>query len=145
MLGKIDSYQLSTIYTAVAFIANSVYEVYLHQYELAEEPLSRDIILVSIYAAVVSYILSLIKTRRTRVIASVTSTMMWLLRLACGVIISSYMGLLERDVASIVYWVVSFLGATFGGWSMITQYREHKEHKEYKAKELEPVKLRFVA
>lgn len=145
MLGKIDSYQLSTLYTSVAFFANSVYEVFLHQRDIADQPLSRDVILVSLYASVISYFLAFIKSRRLKVATSITSASMWIMRLICGIIISSYMGIVDRDPASLVYWIVSFLGAAFGSWSIVGQYRQHKEHVDHKSRELEPVKLRFVA
>lgn len=144
IIKKVDEYKLSTLYTAGALAANAAYGIYDNQYEVPERSLSRDMILTSLYAAILAVIVSTAVSRRTKVISSLSSFSLWIGRLVCGVIMSSFKDIYRGEDNSLIYWFITGAGIATSLGAMIGQYIRHRQSREQKTAEIEPVKLRFM-
>ena len=144
ILSKIDEYKVSTLYTAGALAANAAYGIYDNQYEVPERSLSRDMILTSFYAAVISVIISTAVSRRTKVIGSISSLSLWIGRLVCGVLMSNFKDIYVGEDNSLIYWFITGFGVVSSLGALIGQYIRHRQSRQAKTAEIEPVKLRFM-
>lgn len=145
LIKKIDEYRLTTVYTAGALAASAAYEIYDNQYEVPDQRLSRDMILGFLFAAILAAMISCAKKRRTKVFASAASFSLWAGRLICGVMMSSFSDIYHGEDNSLVYWCITGFGILTGAVSLAGQWLRNKREVRENAKELEPVKLRFVA
>jgi uncharacterized BrkB/YihY/UPF0761 family membrane protein len=145
LIKKIDEYRLTTVYTAGALAASAAYEIYDNQYEVPDQRLSRDMILGFLFAAILSAMISCAKKRRTKVFASIASFTLWAGRLICGVMMSSFSDIYRGEDNSLIYWCITGFGILSAMISVFGQWLRNKRENRENAKELEPVKLRFVA
>jgi hypothetical protein len=142
---NVDEYKLSTLYTAGALTASAAYEVYDNQYDVPDQSLARDMILGFFYAAILSVMMSLSKEKRHKLFTSIGSLLMWLGRLVCGIMMSSFSDLYTGEDNSLIYWCITGFGVASSMGSLIGMYIRHRREKREGSREIEPVKLRFMA
>jgi hypothetical protein len=142
---NVDEYKLSTLYTAGALSASAAYEIYDNQYDVPDASLSRDMILGFFYAAFLSVMMSLAKETRPRLFTSIASLCLWLGRLVCGIMMSSFSDLYTGEDNSLIYWCITGFGVVSSMGSLIGLYIRHRRERREGSREIEPVKLRFMA
>jgi hypothetical protein len=141
-LRKIDEYLVSSFYTAGALIANGASEAYFAQQDIQSRQEPLDIILTCLFAAAVSIIFAFIRNRRFRVLGVLASFGLWVIRIVMGLFI--YGISVIPDNQSLVFWIITILGALSSSVGLLGQYLRHRNHHQEKIATIEPVKIRFV-
>jgi hypothetical protein len=142
-LKRIDEYLISSFYTAIALVANGVSEAYTTGDDVPRRLEPVDIILSCVFAAAVTIIFSFIRRRRFRILGSVSSLGLWIIRSVMGFFL---FGISEiPDNNALLFWIISFLGIVSSIIAIVGQYLRHRQHHEQKTAPVEAVKVRFVS
>lgn len=145
MLSKVNEYKLSTLYTAGALTASAAYDIYDNQYDVPDHSHSRDMVLGFLYAAVLSIMMSLASEHRPRLFTNISTLSLWLGRMVCGILMSSFSDIYKGEDNSLIYWCVTAFGVVSSMGALIGQYIRRRRERQEQTREVEPVKLRFMA
>lgn len=140
----VDEYKVSTVYTSCALAANAVYGIYVGQDDITDTWVKRDMVITSFYASVVTLVLFMIMNSRIKVVGSLSSFGLWMGRIVCGILMSSFSDAYKGEADSITYWIISGVGVLMSVLSLVGQYVRSRKDDKKDPVSIEPVKLRFM-